>query len=194
MQATPRLLRAGNGEIVMSKYSLLSIFQTNARRMSSASGVKLSLAQEKLAKSCGFNNLHELQAVAKKGNSDPRLIKCAFGDDDLKELIYETPFYEELGTSLEDQLSGEIASTNASEFTPEDIEPESATYDEKSGKLTISGSLSYSGEQDEDRAYSGHSFFVDFEFYLLYRSGRWQVDATGKSLSLTDIKSGDYWD
>lgn len=161
----------------MSNYAALELIKRQVRLLNRAQGIQLSAAQQQIALQFNFANFHELMKVASQTPmSDQRVLLAAFGVTDLKQAIWEDDLPKELDELLEDRLNGEIAETNAWGYSAEDIEIESASYDDTIGKLTLTGSLTYSGYQDEDRAYCGTAFYLDVELQLLRRDSQWVFD------------------
>lgn len=161
----------------MSKYSPLELIKREAKRLSKAQGTQLSSAQQQIALQYKFASFHELTKVAcQKAITDQRVLLAAFSVLDLKETIWEDGIPQDLEDLLDEQMNGAISETNATEFSAEDIEIESASYDEQNGKLTLQGSLTYSGYQDQDRPFSGSAFYLDVELELLRRDGKWVFD------------------
>lgn len=162
----------------MSSYTAFELIKRQARSLQRAQGITLSAAQQQVARQFNFANFHELTTVAHQNPvTDGRVLLAAFGVTDLTHAIWEDDLPSELDEMLEDQLSGEIAETNAWGYSAEDIEIETASYDTAVGKLVLSGSLTYSGYQDEDRVYCGTAFYLDVEIHLLRREGKWIFDA-----------------
>ena len=149
---------------------------------------KLLLSLEKFALEHGFNNFHELRKVANKSPNDVRLMVAAFGVRDFAEVADKMELSYEMDGFLEDELTSEMASTNASMFTAENLEVIDACYDEETGRLTLEGSVEFNGEQDKERLYYGAGFVMDFEALLLYRQDRWEFDDEN-ALSVSNIIS-----
>ncbi|SEC47231.1 hypothetical protein SAMN05216205_2419 [Pseudomonas mohnii] len=99
--------------------------------------MKLSAAQEALARHAGFEDYHELKVVAQRSPTDPRLMLAVFGVRDFKDAIHEDDVFSELDQELEHMLSGAMAETNASEFSIGEYEVESATYEDATGVLKL---------------------------------------------------------
>lgn len=157
----------------MSKYSYFNLIKSQAKTLAQEQGLKLSIAQERLAKPLKFKDFHELTTVALRNPGDARLIMAALGSSDPVDVIYGSPVYERFCSEIDDLLSGETADTNAVDYTCEDIEVTSSTYDEARGLLVQEVSLTYSGVQDQDRPYAGCEFYLDVEITLARRSGEW---------------------
>lgn len=157
----------------MSKYSYFNLIKSQAKTLAQEQGLKLSIAQERLATSLKFKDFHELTTVALRNLGDARLIMAALGSSDPVDVIYGSPVYERFCSEIDDLLSGETADTNAVDYTCEDIEVTSSSYDEARGLLVQEVSLTYSGVQDQDRPYAGCEFYLDVEITLARRSGEW---------------------
>jgi hypothetical protein len=158
----------------MPHYDYLSIVKRQAKGLAKSQSIKLTLAQQRLATQAGFQHYHELQAVAGSNPNDSRLMKAALGTNDLDGVIYDDLIYEELDSLVEDQMAGAIAETNAVGFTIEDYESESANYDPQTGFLTIIASLSYSGEKDPEKVFSGSEFFLEVQIRLFRSMHQWE--------------------
>ncbi len=157
----------------MSKYSYINLIKSQAKKLAQEEGLQLSVAQERLATSLKFKDFHELTTVALRHPDDARLIMAALGTSDLGDVIYGSPVYERFCEEIEELLSGETADTNAYDYTCENIEVTSSSYDEAKGLLVQEVSLTYSGVQDQDRPYAGCEFYLDVEVTLARRSGEW---------------------
>jgi hypothetical protein len=167
----------------MSDFSPLSIFKSQAKLLAREQDLKLSVAQETLAQKAGFADYHEFSVVAQRNPKDPRLMTAVFGVKDFSEAIHEDDVYGDLDQELEDQLSGAIAETNASEFTIGALVVDSAEYDETTGVLSLGASLTYQGLQDQERVYHGRAFFLTATVELLRREGKWLLAEEGVSIS-----------
>ncbi|HDS1787630.1 hypothetical protein NPS34_00130 [Pseudomonas putida] len=167
----------------MSNYSPVNIFKTQAKQHAREHDMKLSAAQEALARQAGFEHYHELVVVAQRNPTDPRLMLAAFGVRDFKEAIHEDDVFSELDQELEDLLSGPMAETNASEFTIGESEVESAAYDDATGVLRLGMSIDWEGKQDPDRVYYGRVFFLKADVDLIRRDGRWSLGEDGVSIT-----------
>ncbi|MCQ9136870.1 hypothetical protein KMS84_39860, partial [Streptomyces sp. IBSBF 2807] len=83
---------------------------------------------------------------------------AVFGIKEFTQAIHEDDVYADLDLELEDQLSGAIANTNASGFRIDALEVGTADYSDATGKLTLKVSLTYQGQQDQERVYHGAAF------------------------------------
>jgi hypothetical protein len=155
----------------MSDFSPLNIFKSQAKQLARDQDVKLSVAQETLARKAGFADYHELAVVAQRNPEDPRLMMAVFGIKDFDDAIHEDDVYSDLDQELEDQLSGAIAETNASGFTVDALTVDDTQYADSTGILSLGVSLTYQGEQDQDRVYHGAAFFLNATVELLRRDG-----------------------
>lgn len=171
----------------MSNFSPISIIKSQAKQHAREHDIKLSAAQEALARQAGFEEYHELVVVAQRNPTDPRLMLAAFGVRDLKEAIHEDDVYSELDQELEHMLSGAMAETNASEFTIGKSEVESAAYDDATGVLRLGMSIDWEGKQDPDRVYYGRVFFLKADVDLIRRDGKWSLGEDG--VSITDSET-----
>lgn len=162
----------------MSKYSCIEIIKTKAKQMvrSGAAG-KHSQALEMIALESKFSNFHELSRVAEVTPPDPRLLKAAFGESNLSEAIYDSEAYAGFQMAVDDELSGHTATTNAYDFTVENLTITETLYDEMKGILELEVWFEYTGEQSTDHAYSGSSFEVEGKVSLLWRNGSWSFMA-----------------
>ena len=157
----------------MSDFSPLNIFKSQAKQLARDQGLKLSVAQETLVQKAGFADYHEFSVVAQRNLKDPRLMLAVFGIKDFSQAIHEDDVYANLDLELEDQLSGAIADTNASGFTIDALEVETADYSDATGKLSLEVSLTYQGQQDQERMYHGAAFYLKATVELLRRDGIW---------------------
>ena len=157
----------------MSKYSYINLIKSQAKKLAQEQGFPLSVAQERLATSLKFKDFHELTTVGLRNPYDVRLLMGALGTSDPTEVIYGSPVYERFCEEIDELLSGEAADTNAYDYTCEDIEVTSSSYDEAKGLLVQEISLTYSGMQDQDRPYAGCEFYLDVEITLVRRSVEW---------------------
>lgn len=157
----------------MSKYSYFNLIKSQTKALAREQGLKLSVAQERQATALKFKDFHELTTVALRRPYDARLILAALGTSDPTDVIYGSPVYERFCEEIDDQLSGLAAETNAYDYTCEDIEVTSSSYDETRGLLVQEVSLTYSGVQDQDRPYAGREFYLDVELTLARRFGDW---------------------
>lgn len=167
----------------MSDFSPLNIFKSQAKQLARDQGLKLSAVQEALAQKAGFADYHEFSVVAQRNPKDPRLMVAVFGVKDFSHAIHEDDVYVDLDQELEDQLSGAIAETNASGFTIDALEVDAAEYNDTTGELTLGISLTYQGQQDQERMYHGTAFFLIATVELLRRNGKWLLAEEGVSIS-----------
>lgn len=157
----------------MSKYSYFNLIKSQAKKLAQEQGLQLSVAQERLATSLKFKDFHELTTVAFRNPYDARLIRAALGSSDPADVIYGSPVHERFREEIDNLLSGEAADTNAYDYSCEDFEVTSSSYDETKGLLVLEVSFTYSGEQDQDRPYTGCEFYLDVEVTLVRRPGEW---------------------
>ncbi|AYN18079.1 MULTISPECIES: hypothetical protein [Pseudomonas] len=167
----------------MSDFSPLSIIKSQAKQHAREHDMKLSAAQEALARQAGFEEYHELVVVARRNPTDPRLMLAAFGVRDFKDAIDEDDVFSELDQELNHMLSGAMDETNASEFTIGECEVESAAYDDATGVLRLGMSIDWEGKQDPDRVYYGRVFFLKADVDLIRRDGRWSLGEDGVSIT-----------
>ncbi|WP_367237311.1 hypothetical protein VXM67_19405 [Pseudomonas sp. Rh2] len=167
----------------MSDFSPLSIIKSQAKQHAREHDMKLSAAQEALARQAGFEEYHELVVVARRNPMDPRLMLAAFGVRDFKDAIDEDDVFSELDQELNHMLSGAMDETNASEFTIGESEVESAAYDDATGVLRLGMSIDWEGKQDPDRVYYGRVFFLKADVDLIRRDGRWSLGEYGVSVT-----------
>ena len=167
----------------MSDFSPLNIFKSQAKQLARDQGLKLSVAQETLVQKAGFADYHEFSVVAQRNLKDPRLMLAVFGIKDFSQAIHEDDVYANLDLELEDQLSGAIADTNASGFTIDALEVETADYSDATGKLSLEVSLTYQGQQDQERMYHGAAFYLKATVELLRRDGIWLLAEKGVVIS-----------
>lgn len=173
----------GFGDFAMSDFSPLSIIKSQAKQHAREHDIKLSAAQEALARQAGFEEYHELIVVARRNPTDPRLMRAAFGVRDFKDALHQNDVFSELDQELEDLLSGPMAETNASEFAIDEYEVESAAYDDATGVLRLDMSITWKGKQDPDRVYYSTAFFLQAEIDLIRRDGKWSLGEDGVSIT-----------
>lgn len=167
----------------MSDFSPLSIFKSQAKQLARDEGMKLSVAQKTLVQKAGFADYHEFSMVAQRNPKDPRLMMAVFGIRDFSDAIHEDDVYAYLDQELEDQLSGAIAQTNASGFTVDALTVDTTEYADSTGMLILGVSLTYKGQQDQERVYQGAAFFLTATVELLRRKGKWLLAEDGVSRS-----------
>ena len=170
----------------MSDFSPLNIFKSQAKQLVRDQGLKLSVAQEALVQKAGFADYHEFSVVAQRNPKDARLMVAVFGIKDFPQAIHEDDVYSDLDLELEDQLSGAIADTNASGFTIDALEVENADYSDATGKLTLEVSLTYQGQQHQERMYHGAAFYLKATVELLRRDGIWLLAEEGVVISSSE--------
>lgn len=171
----------------MSNYSYFDLIKREAKVYAAANGLRLSAAQEDIARSAGFSNYHELVAVSKRNPHDPRLMMRAVGVGDFADVIYPDRIWIGLDSLVDEALSDAISETYATGFTIENLVVNSSAYDESVGVLLLDLSFEYLGEQDEDRPWHGSAFYIDAEVRLIFREGWGFVE--DDPLIITDCKS-----
>ncbi|QHF48733.1 hypothetical protein [Pseudomonas sp. S49] len=167
----------------MSDFSPLNIFKSQAKQLARDQGLKLSVAQETLVQKAGFADYHEFSVVAQRNPRDPRLMVAVFGIKDFPQAIHEDDVYADLEQELEEQLSDAIAETNASGFTIDALTINTADYTDSTGMLSLGVSLTYQGQQDQERVYHGAAFFLTATVELLRRDSKWQLAEDGVSIA-----------
>lgn len=182
----------------MSDFSPISIIKSQAKQHAREQDMKLSAAQEALARQAKFEHYHELVVVAQRNPTDPRLMLAAFGVRDFKDAIHADDVFSEFDSELEEMLSEARAETNASGFTISQYEVETATYEDATGVLRLGMSITYEGQQDPDRVYHGSAFFLQAQVELIRRDGAWLLSEDGVSIisgdSDVDRDRRDEWD
>ncbi|WP_447781190.1 hypothetical protein [Pseudomonas plecoglossicida] len=163
----------------MSDFSPLNIFKDQAKKHARKFGMKLSTAQNTLARKAGFATYHELSVVAQRNAQDPRLMLAAFGVTDFAKAIHADSVYPKFELELEKQLSVEISETNASAFTITELYTHTHYYNQKMGVLDLHVSFSYEGKQDPNRPYYGRAFLVQTAIDLVRRDGKWSIAEDG---------------
>lgn len=178
----------------MSKYSCIEIIRTKAKKMvRSNTALTHVQALEFIAQNSNFSNFHELAKIAKNTPQEPRLLMAAFGDSDFEDVIYnlygsytDGP-YPSLEMAVEEELSGDIATTNADGFTIEDLTITDASYDETKGILGLKVAFLYQGNQLPDHVYSGTEFEVEAKVRLAWRDEKWNFINEG--FEITHVES-----
>lgn len=181
----------------MPKFSCINIIKSKAKKLVQTQNIKHSEALELLAKGASFSNYHELLAVAQSTPMDARLVLAAFGEKDLNDAIFSDQPYVSFLTAVDEAFESEIASTNACDFTVENlcVDETETKYDEEKGILTLNVSFEYQGDQLPEKVYSGSGFYVDAIVRLIRRENEWQLEEEG--LDIIDIESDtdrDYYD
>lgn len=185
----------GFGDFAMSDFSPISIIKSQAKQHAREHDMKLSAAQEALARKAGFEEYHELVVVAQRNPTDPRLMLAAFGVSDFKDAIHEDEVFSELDQKLRNQLSGAIAETNASKFTIDALTVDTTEYANSTGMLILGVSLPYKGQQDQERVYQSAAHFLTATVKLLRRKGKWLLAEDGvprSSMSLSPYRLENY--
>lgn len=160
---------------MMPKYDFLSLIKNKAKTAARDKSIKLSIAQEQLAKSGGFQNFYELRKVASNNSTDIRLMRLALEVDDLYEVIDKDSILYELALTIDDLMSDTIAGTNAGGFQITGLDVNESSYNEDSGTATIEAKITYAGEPDPDRVFSGSSFVLTAVVPIMLRSGIWTL-------------------
>ncbi|AHM76599.2 hypothetical protein LC20_06027 (plasmid) [Yersinia hibernica] len=118
---------------------------------------------------------------------------AAFGDSDFEDVIYnlydsytDGPF-PSLEMAVEEELSGNIATTNADGFTIEDLTITDAFYDEIKGILDLKVAFLYQGDQLPDHVYSGTEFEVEAKVRLSWRDEKWNF--INEDFEITHLES-----
>lgn len=160
----------------MSRYTFSNILKAKAKLLSKTSNLKLSEAQEVTAKHYKFSNFHEFTAVAKRNPNDERLMLAALGVLELSELLHvnDDYLYYELANKLDDYMSDRIAETNALGYGLDYYDCTDQSYNTDTGVVTLSLSVDYSGDQDEDKAYHGSAFKVELIIRLRCIDSIWE--------------------
>lgn len=159
---------------MMPSHDYLSLIKRQAKLLAKTKSIKLSAAQASIASSGGFDHYHELQQVAKNSPNDIRLMRLALQTDDLAEVIYEEHIYSQIDPLLENELSSQIALTNAEGFYIDELVVEEAEYGLDTGVLSINADISYTGDQMPDRPYSGTAFKLKVVINLFRQVSQWE--------------------
>ncbi|HCI5975476.1 TPA: hypothetical protein NPN89_003749 [Klebsiella quasipneumoniae subsp. similipneumoniae] len=178
----------------MSKYSCINIVKSKAKELARAKGIKHSDALELLAKEAKFSGYHELAKVAQHSPMESRLMAAALGCTDLKEVIYLDEPYSSFLEAVDDDMSGAIASTNAVDFTVEDLHVNEAQYDDNTGVLDVDLSFVYEGELLPDRAYTEREFSINAVVQLIIRDGQWSLVEDSFAIPDEDYGTDHVWD
>ena len=172
----------------MSKYNCINILKSEAKFLSRARSISRSQALELTAKKYNFSSYHELQTVAKNRPWDDRLVKAAFGVEDLSDVIYGPGIWDEICDLVDEKLSGEVASTNASGFHIENFDVHDWAYVESDGTLFYEVLFEYAGEQDDSRTITNTVFYVNATVMLARRNGEWEFLSAYDGLELHDVE------
>jgi hypothetical protein len=162
-------------ESAMSKYSYVNIIKSRCKDFARENQMPLNVVHQMAAESVGFTSYHDLNQVSKSSPQDIRLMRLAFSLEKLEDAIYQDEILPNLDRQLEDEMSGEMAETNATFFTIENVDPANASYDATNGHLTLELNFDWQGEQDEERPWSGNDFNIDAVVTLVYRSKGWKL-------------------
>jgi len=171
----------------MSDYSCLSILKSRAKKLVRIKNIQLAEALEIVARDAKFTTYHELNAVAKRDPFEQRLVHAAMGEVTLEEVIYRDDVFYAIDREVENQLSSDLAETNAYGFTIENLEATKVNYDSKRGIMSVQAIFDYQVEQDPERSFSGSSFDIVAEMELLLRDNEWSL--VEDSLKLTSVNS-----
>lgn len=170
----------------MSAFSCLNILKSNAKVLAREQNIKRAVALDIIAKRSNFAHFHELSKIAASDPFDARLVAAALGVTNLGDAIYQDEAYAAFEYEIETLLGAAVSETNASNFSISGLVIEGATYDETIGKLALEVSLTYSGEQDQNRAYHGSAFFLKGVVQLLRRDGEWLLADDGVVITGAD--------
>lgn len=154
----------------MGKYSPLNRFKKACKKISKNTGISLAEAHSQEAQNAGYTHFHDLQVCAKKNPHDQRLLEYVFGDYgfDGNEILARELLSTILNDYLLNVLSGEIASTNATDFYLDHFEIDSEEYDDNDGSLTLKGTAIVSGTLQDDRPYYGSQLYAYMTVNLIY--------------------------
>lgn len=169
----------------MGQYSYLNIIKRQSKHIAKAASIPLAKAHDLIAQRAHFAHYHELVTVAKVNPNDWRLMRQALDVINFDDVIYRDVVWVALNSAVEDALGAYTADTNASGYVIEDMEISSSDYDVSNGVLALNISFSYTGEQDEDRPWSGSEFYVDAEVLIIFR-GEWSL-VRDDGLAITGI-------
>lgn len=162
----------------MSAYTPLEVIKLKAKAAARSQKSHLGAALQAISQENGFNNYHELKAVHARNPNEKRIMRAAFGVLKFEDVVELADIRDDLESLVEDAMNGETASTNASDFSVEDVEidSEQTTYDPSKGKLELFGYMEYSGYQDQDRPFAGSIFYLDVKLTLVARGNGWSFD------------------
>lgn len=94
----------------------------------------------------------------------------------LDDLISSDKVFYQIDNTLEDELSGSIAETNAYAYAIDDYEVVSSeAYDDHLQKVILD--INYTGEQHPDKPWSGNQFRPRVDVYFKREEGEWVYDS-----------------
>nr|BDD46568.1 hypothetical protein 3 [bacterium] len=97
----------------------------------------------------------------------------------LDDLISSENVFYKIDYEIGEELSAEIAGTNASAYRIDDYEILGSSYDENLRQFSVSLNITYTGEQDEDRPWCGDQFHPTITAYFERENGQWSFDSLG---------------
>lgn len=179
------------------KNNLLKIIRNTAKFRARNLDVARNFAFELIAREAGFSDYHELTTAYKRNKELPKLYKAAFGFSELADVfeINHQELYPKLEHLLsnDDQLISYITDTNALNYSIDTYEIISAEYSEETGILTLEMGISYDGDQDEDRPFSGRLFYISLSANFVQIKGEWTY-YNPNSIDILEITPEDYGD
>lgn len=165
----------------------LEPFKLRSKFLAKKHGLQLSQSREQLAIDSGFSSFHDLRQTAKKSPRDTRLIMAAFGTNYIDDLLTEQDIFYQLDNILSDELSGAIASTNATGYGIDVIETESYDLSDNGKRLQMQVQINYTGEVDFERPFCGSAFKIKANVNLILTRGIWEL--TDEPLEIVESAS-----
>lgn len=170
-------------------YTYHDLIKRKAKQLSEAMGIPLSKALERKALEYGFAHNYEMATVAKRNPTDRRLMWGALGVNDLKDALDEGTLSIHIQDLADDALSGEVADTNAYDFTVDGVEVIGAIYEPDTGTLDLQVAFQYSGEQDPDKPLHATEFYItNARIRFCWRGGNWELK-NGSKLEILEMQT-----
>lgn len=192
----------------MSTFSALNVFKSLSKAIAQQHGRQLSETREQLSLDAGFSSYHELQSVGQRHPDDARLLRAAFGVEQLADVVFLSGVANELGQQVIQRALLDDLAPKASNirFHMGNLLLESR-YDTEKGVLVASGEadLTCIGQFPNAQQFQWFSAVMDFE--VKFREQRWQLVSSSISMhlevndeegfiedSLDEFPSTEFWD
>ena len=172
-------------EKVMSGFDYLSLIKRQAKSLAKNKSIKLSAALASIASQGGFSHYHELQKVAAKRPTDPRLMRLALQTNNLDEVVFNKSIYGQIRPILENELSYYVA-VKASGFSIDDLVVEEAIYDQSTGVLSTYADIKCVGTLKPGQPYSSTEFDLNVVIRLFRHVNHWDFTESD-SFEITGI-------
>lgn len=188
--------------VIMSSHllSIEDLIKVKVKFYAKENQIALSQAYKETTLKYGFQNHHEFTAVLKQKSYDSRVYKMAFEPKyGFEDLLFTNDINDDIYNFLEDAFSSDTASMNASGYEINYEEVTFYTYDPNINTLLLTVHLSYVGEPDSDRMYSGHEINAEVRIALNREGSTWvfndeqsEVISAHKNTDLSSYYDDDY--